>query len=258
VTGVPEQAGVADPDGNPIRRILAFAAHPDDVDFGAAGTVAKFTAAGVRVTYCIMTDGDAGGFDEAHRIQMVELRHAEQRQAAALVGVEEVTFLGQPDGFLEASQQVIGRVVELIRRDKPDVVLSMHPERNWDRIQSSHPDHLACGEAVTRAVYPAAENPYAFPELAEAGLGAYRLPWLWFYGGPVRHENHFVDITGHVEDKLRAIRMHVTQHPDVGQMDARVRAQLEVIAQRAGLPAGRSAEAFHVVPVNTAQTIAGF
>ena len=154
------------PASTPVRRVLCFAAHPDDIDFGAAGTIAAWTDAGVEVSYCILTDGDAGGFSEQQRPGIIEIRRHEQRAAARLVGVTDISFLGQPDGFLEASPEVIRGIVKRIREVRPDVVMAMHPERNWDRIQKSHPDHLACGEAVTRAVYPASENPYAFPELA--------------------------------------------------------------------------------------------
>ena len=95
----------------PVERVLCFAAHPDDLDFGAAGTVAAWSAAGVEVQYCIMTDGDAGGFDPGHRERIVEMRHDEQRQAAKTVGVGTVHFLGQRDGFLEPSHEVVREVV---------------------------------------------------------------------------------------------------------------------------------------------------
>lgn len=244
--------------GEQIRTVLCFAAHPDDIDFGAAGTIASWTARGVSVTYCIMTDGDAGGFSEDHRADIVERRREEQRNAARLVGVRDVQFLGEPDGNLQPTAEVIREVVRQIRRVRPDVVLSMHPERSWERIQKSHPDHLACGEAVTQAVYPAAENPYAFPELLAEGLEAFKVPWLWFYGSPARLENHSVDITGFEDRKLEAIRFHASQHPDLARMDSRVRGMLLANAERVGLPAGHSAELFHAVPVNTEQTIAGF
>lgn len=241
-----------------VSRVLCFVAHPDDIDFGAAGTVAKWRAAGVAVEYCIMTDGDAGGFSDEHRPDIVERRREEQRSAARLLGVDSVHFLGYRDGYLEPTLDVVAGVVELIRRVRPQIVLAMHPERNWERIQKSHPDHLACGEAVTRAIYPAVENPYAFPELAARGLGAYRVPWLWFFGGPTQLENHFVDVSDHVEDKMRALRFHASQHPDLDRMDAAVRGFLAANAARGGLPAGSSAEVFQVVPVNTEATIAGF
>ncbi len=247
-----------DPETSRIERVLCFTANPDDIDFGAAGTVAAWTAAGVQVSYCIMTDGDAGGFDPAQREEIVRLRVAEQQRAAALVGVTDIHYLHQRDGYLEPSHEVMREVVRLIRQLRPDVVVSMHPERNWNRIQKSHPDHLAVGEAVTRAVYPALENPFAYPELAESGLEAYKLPWLWLFAGPEERENHFVDVTEHVDSKLAAIHIHVSQHPDVDAMERTVRGLMLGTGARAGLPAGRSAEAFHVVTVNGQGTIAGF
>ena len=247
-----------DPDQHRVERVLCFAAHPDDIDFGAAGTVAAWTAAGVEVTYCIMTDGDAGGFDPAHRAEIIALRAAEQERAASLVGVTDIHYLHERDGFLEPNHLVMLGVVKLIREVRPDVVLSMHPERNWNRIQKSHPDHLAVGEAVTRAIYPAVENPFAYPELAESGLEAYKVPWLWLFAGPEERENHFIDVTPHVESKLEAIHVHVSQHPDAAAMETTVRQGMHLNARRAGLPEGRSAEAFHVVAINGPGTIAGF
>lgn len=241
-----------------VERVLCFTAHPDDIDFGAAGTIAAWTAAGVEVSYCIMTDGDAGGFDPVDRERIIELREEEQKRAAALVGVHDIHYLHERDGYLEPSHGVIKQVVALIRKIRPDIVLTMHPERNWDRLQKSHPDHLAAGEAVTRAVYPAVENPFAYPELADAGLEAYKLPWLWFISSPEALENHAVDVTGHVDAKVEAIRVHASQHPDVERMERVVRDMLGANGQRAGLPAGSSAEYFHVVAVNGSATIAGF
>jgi len=257
-TNAPAAQSPFDPEYTPIGRVLCFTAHPDDIDFGAAGTIAGWTAAGVEVSYCIMTDGDAGGFDPDARDEIVRLRAEEQQRAAALVGVTDIHYLHQRDGYLEPSHEVIREVVRLIRQLRPDVVLAMHPERNWNRIQKSHPDHLAVGEAVTRAVYPALENPFAYPELAAAGLEAYKLPWLWLFAGPEERENHFVDVTGNVEEKLAAIHIHASQHPDVDAMERTVRALMLATGKRAGLAPGRSAEAFHVVAVNGPGTIAGF
>lgn len=210
------------------------------------------------MSYCILTDGDAGGFSSDDRPGVAALRRDEQRAAAALVGVSDVTFLGQPDGYLTASDDVIRDIVRRMREIRPDIVVSMHPERSWDRIQKSHPDHLACGEAVTSAIYPAVENPFAYPELEAAGLRSYRVPWLWFYGGPSQLENRFVDVTGLEDLKIRAITAHRSQHPDVDRMQTRVRDILSQNARRGGLPEGSSAESFHVVGINTEDTIAGF
>ncbi|MHA7143120.1 PIG-L deacetylase family protein [Arthrobacter sp. TmT3-37] len=240
------------------ERVLVFAAHPDDIDFGASATIAGWTAAGTSVSYCILTDGDAGGFSAEDRPGIAGLRREEQTAAAEIVGVTDVTFLGQPDGYLEPTDTVIRAIVRRMREVRPDIVLSMHPERSWDRIQKSHPDHLACGEAVTRAVYPAVENPFAYPELEAAGIRSFRVPWLWFYGGPAHLENRFVDVTGSEDVKVAAITAHRSQHPDVERMQARVRDILRENARRGGLPEGRSAESFHVVGINTDETIAGF
>ncbi|MGP7814093.1 PIG-L deacetylase family protein [Glutamicibacter soli] len=241
------------------ERVLAFAAHPDDLDFGAAGTIAALTAAGVEVQYCIMTDGDAGGFDERDPQETARLRHLEQTVAASKVGVSTVHFLGERDGFLEPTHEVIRKVVRLIRQLRPTIVMAMHPERNWDRIQRSHPDHLACGEAVTRAIYPAVENPFAYPELvSDEGLNAYKVPWLWLYGAPRERENGFVDITKFFEQKMDALRAHFTQHPDVASMERFVEHQCRTNAERGGLPAEALAESFHLVAVNADDTISGF
>ncbi|MFJ2620544.1 PIG-L deacetylase family protein [Glutamicibacter sp. NPDC087344] len=241
------------------ERVLAFAAHPDDLDFGAAGTIAAMTAAGVEVQYCIMTDGDAGGFDERDPQETARLRHQEQTVAASRVGVSTVHFLGERDGFLEPTHEVIRKVVRLIRQVRPSIVMAMHPERNWDRIQRSHPDHLACGEAVTRAIYPAVENPFAYPELvSDEGLSAYKVPWLWLYGAPRERENGFVDITKFFPQKMDALRAHYTQHPDVASMERFVENQCRTNAERGGLPVDSLAESFHLVAVNADDTISGF
>ncbi|MBG6223745.1 LmbE family N-acetylglucosaminyl deacetylase [Arthrobacter sp. CAN_A2] len=239
-------------------RVLVFAAHPDDIDFGASATIAGWTAAGTEVSYCILTDGDAGGFSDEDRPGLAALRREEQIAAAGLVGVTDVTFVGEPDGYLQPTDGVIREIVRRMREVRPDIVLSMHPERSWDRIQKSHPDHLACGEAVTRAIYPAVENPFAYPELEAAGLRSFRVPWLWFYGGPAHLENRFVDVTGSEDTKIGAISAHRSQHPDIERMRSRVRDILRDNARRGGLPEGRSAESFHVVGINTDETIAGF
>ncbi len=151
-----------------IRRALVVTAHPDDVDFGAAGTVAAFTSAGVDVTYCIVTNGDAGGSDRTmSRAEMAALRQDEQRAAAAVVGVSDVRFLAHPDGMVQASVELRRDISRVIRQVRPERVITQSPERNWDAIFASHPDHLAAGEAAVCAVYPDARNPFAHPELLD-------------------------------------------------------------------------------------------
>src|SRR6516165_4802637 len=127
-----------------IERVLVVMAHPDDVDFGAAGSVAAWTDAGVEVAYCICTSGEAGGFDESvPRPAMAELRQAEQRDAAKVLGVTDLTFLGHPDGRLLPTLELRRDISRVIRRVRPQRVITQSPERNFQRIYASHPDHLA-------------------------------------------------------------------------------------------------------------------
>ena len=138
-----------------VARVLVVTAHPDDVDFGSAGTVAAFTAAGVAVTYCVVTNGDAGGSDRSiPRAEMAALRQDEQRAAAAMVGVDDVRFLGHPDGMVQATMELRRDISRVIRQVRPERVVTQSPERNWDFMYASHPDHLAAGEAAVSAVYP--------------------------------------------------------------------------------------------------------
>ena len=231
-------------------RTLVIAAHPDDVDFGAAGTVALWTEAGETVTYCVVTDGDSGGFDpEVARTDIGPLRRAEQEAAALHVGVNDVRFLGYPDGRVAPSLDLRRDLSRIIREIRPHRVLTHSPERNWVNIHASHPDHLAVGEAAACAVYPDARNPFAYPELlADEGLEAHIVHELWLLGGP--SANRYVDVTDVVGRKLAAITSHRSQLPDVDAMTARVEQRLRDNAERGRLAQGRLAEAFQVVPID--------
>lgn len=229
-----------------VDRVLCVLAHPDDVDFGSAGTVAGWTSAGTEVVYCIVTDGDAGGFDETPREQMPALRRAEQQAAAAAVGVHDVRFLGHPDGRLELTLDLRRDIARVIRQVRPQRVLTSSPERFWDRIGASHPDHMTVGEATLRAVYPDARNPFAFPELlADEGLEAWTVSEVWLGASP--RADHAVDVTDHVDRKFAALRSHVTQVSHVPDLEGFVTAWMSQVAARFQLPEGRLAEAFHVV-----------
>jgi LmbE family N-acetylglucosaminyl deacetylase len=229
-----------------VDRVLCVLAHPDDVDFGSAGTVATWTAAGTEVTYCIVTDGDAGGFDETPRDQMGPLRQAEQQAAAAAVGVTDVRFLGYPDGRLELSLDLRRDIARVIRQVRPQRVLTSSPERWYERIGASHPDHLTVGEATLRAVYPDARNPFAFPELhLNEGLEAWTVSEVWLGASP--RADHAVDVTDVAERKIEALRSHKSQVGHLDDLAGFVRGWMAQTAQRFGLPEGRLAEAFQVV-----------
>jgi LmbE family N-acetylglucosaminyl deacetylase len=231
-----------------VERALCVLAHPDDVDFGSAGTVATWTEAGTEVTYCIVTDGDAGGFDETPRDQMGPLRQAEQRAAAKAVGVEDVRFLGYPDGRLELTLDLRRDISRVIRQVRPQRVLTSSPERWFERIGASHPDHMTVGESTLRAVYPDARNPFAFPELlGDEGLEAWTVSEVWLGASP--RADHAVDVTDVLERKWAALGSHVSQvgHWPEGQMQEFVGGWMRQTAKRFDLPEGRFAEAFQVV-----------
>lgn len=221
-------------------------AHPDDVDFGAGGTVAQWVDAGIEVSYLLVTRGDAGGFDDTPREQMPVLREAEQRAAAAAIGVKQVEFLsGYADGTLSPTLSLRRDIAAAIRRFRPDRVLTSSPLRRWDAIGASHPDHLAVGEATTCAVYPDARNPFAFPELLADGLAPWTVREIWYTGGP--NPDHPVEVTQTYPRKLAALRAHATQTSHLPDLDGMLRERMTRSAAAAGLPEGSLAEVFTVV-----------
>lgn len=234
-------------DGRRIERVLAVMAHPDDVDFGAGGTVKAWTDAGVDVSYCLITNGDAGGFDPAvPRSEIPGIRQAEQRAAGAAVGVSDVRFLGYADGELTVSHELRRDISRVIRQVRPDRMLIQSPDRNWSRIQASHPDHLAAGDAAIQAVYPDARNPFAHQSLLlDEGLEAWSVPEVWMMAGP--QPNHWNDVTDTLPAKLAALRAHASQTSHMENLEGMIRGWLTMQAAQAGLPEGRLAEAFMIV-----------
>ncbi|WP_207400830.1 PIG-L deacetylase family protein [Actinomadura roseirufa] len=235
-------------DDSELQRILAVMAHPDDVDFGSAGAVAGWTDRGIEVVYLMVTDGDAGGFDDGiTRAEMAALRREEQRAAAKCVGVGDVRFLGYPDGLVEATLDLRRAISRVIRQVRPDRVLMPSAERNYERIYPSHPDHRAVGAAALDAVYPDSRNPYAFPELlADEGLEAWTVREVWTTGGPVA--NHYVDVTEQFDRKVNALRAHASQTGRMGdELPRMVRGWLSANSRAAGLAEGRLAESFQVI-----------
>jgi len=233
-------------DDREIERILVITAHPDDVDFGAAGTIAGWTDAGIGVSYCIVTDGDAGGFDPGvPRSEIPTIRRAEQTAAAKVLGVDDVTFLGHPDGRLEATLDLRRDLAREIRRVRPQRVVGQHPERNLARMYSSHPDHRAAGAATLDAVYPDARNPFAFPELAEEGYDAHEVAEVWLLGSTT--PDHFVDVTERIDRKVQALLSHESQMRDPARLEPMIREWGAATAAAGELREGRLAEAFQVV-----------
>ena len=225
------------------ERALVIVAHPDDIDFGMAGTIARLTQAGSRVSYCLVTSGEAGPPDEADRQELRLLREAEQRSAASVVGVDDVRFLGYPDGRVEASLALRRDLSRVIRDVRPDVVISQSSDRNWDRVYFSHPDHLAVGEAAACAVYPDSRNWWSHPELLEEGFKPHTVARMWVAG---LEPNLFIDVTDVFDLKVKALMSHTSQ---VGsrEMADLLRNWAAANATQAGWDSGRLAESFREI-----------
>jgi LmbE family N-acetylglucosaminyl deacetylase len=228
-----------------IERALVVTAHPDDVDFGAAGIVSQLTDAGVEVTYCLVTDGQAGGFDlTIDRTLMAMTRREEQTKAAAELGVSDLVFLGRMDGEVVSDLALRHDITRVIRRTRPQVVITHPPQVNVSSVYGSHADHVATGQSAWAAVYPDARNPFAFPELLTSGLEPWSVEEIWLLTYP--DANVTVDITDQFERKIRALLCHASQHADPDRMEASVRTWNLANAQLGGLAEGRLAERFYV------------
>ncbi len=226
-----------------VERVLVVTAHPDDVDFGAAGTVATWTDQGIAVTYCILTDGDAGGHDPSvDRADIPAIRRAEQSAAAKEVGVTDLIWLGYPDGQLTVTMDLRWDISRVIRAVRPERVVCQWPERNWKSIFASHPDHMAAGEATMCAVYPDARNPFAFPHLVGERLPPHVVDEVWMMSSAM--PDTFIDVTGTFERKVAALRRHVSQLDPDNDVTGFLRSFLAANAAAGGLPEGRLAEAF--------------
>jgi LmbE family N-acetylglucosaminyl deacetylase len=195
-------------------KAMVIVAHPDDIEFGSAGTVARWVRDGCEVAYVLCTSGDVGiaakGMTKA---KAAEIREAEQRTAAKIVGVKEIIFLREPDGMLENTLELRRKLVREIRRFKPEVVITTDPSVLWVRdTYINHPDHRAAGMAAIDAVFPAAGQPNLFEELAEEGLTAHKVRKL--YALNFGAADTFVDISETMDLKIEALRQHASQMKD--------------------------------------------
>ncbi|HTR69605.1 MAG TPA: PIG-L deacetylase family protein [Mycobacteriales bacterium] len=228
-----------------VERALCVMAHPDDVDFGLGGTVATWTDAGIEVVYCVVTSGDAGGFDpDVPRSAIAGIREAEQRAAAKVNGVGDVRFLGYPDGRVEATLDLRRDLARIIRDVRPQRLVAQSPERHWSRLPASHPDHRAAGAATLDAMYPDARNPFAFAE-SLGDVEAWAVAETWIIAS--ERVNHYVDVTAQFERKKAALLEHKSQITDPGKLHELLAGWLGGNAAAAGWEPGRFAEAFWVM-----------
>ncbi|MPZ87088.1 MAG: PIG-L family deacetylase [Nitriliruptorales bacterium] len=195
----------------PFSRALVIVAHPDDAEFGAAGTIARWVELGTDVRYVVLTDGASGSADPAMtRERLVEIREREQRAASKELGVSDVTFLGYPDGFLEPSLEARRKVAAEIRRHRPEAIITLNPEVRWTAWGSvNHPDHRAVGDLVLHSINPAASTRLWDPTLIDEGLEPWDVAELWMTA--FGRGSEMVDITGTFERKVDALRRHASQ-----------------------------------------------
>ncbi len=219
--------------------IMVVAPHPDDAEYGAAGTVAKWTRAGKQVIYIICTNGDKGTNNpEIKPEQLIEMREKEQRAAAEVLGVRDVIFLGYPDLHLEASPDFVREMVRQIRLYRPKIIVTTDPYRRY----VWHRDHRVTGQVVLDAVYPLARNRPAYPELLEEGLEPHKVEELFFWA--TEDINYRSDITDTFDLKLAALRCHASQlvEFDPAALEERLKSRCRQMAEGEKF---EFAEAFH-------------
>lgn len=206
------------------QQILVVLAHPDDPEFFCGGTIARWTRAGHRVSYCLLTCGEKGTKDRSINTDaLCSIRQKEQRAAAAVLGVNDVQFLDHPDGYLVADLNLRKEITRVIRQAQPDVLVTCDPTNLYVReTYLNHPDHRAAGQAALDAVFPAARDHLNFIELwRDEQLEPHIVREVWI--SLAQDPNVVVDITPHWELKLQALSEHVSQVGDREQLAERMR-----------------------------------
>ncbi len=234
------------------ERALCIVAHPDDMEFGAAAAVARWTGQGKRVAYCMVTSGEAG-IDAMHPDECRAVRESEQVESARIVGVSDVEFLGLPDGIVEYGVDLRRVLAEVVRRHRPHVVITGNPHETWGGRNLNQADHIAVGRAVLDAVRDAG-NRWVFSEqlTGERSVGTLE-PWggvraVWAFGSP--RSGHAVDTTETFDAGVASLAAHAAYIEGLGWEDFDPEEFLEGMARSAGQRLGApKAAAFEVFPM---------
>jgi LmbE family N-acetylglucosaminyl deacetylase len=229
----------------PLFRALVVSAHPDDIEFGCAGTVAKWTDAGAAVTYCIVTDGSTGTQDrDLVGERLAEIRRKETTRAARVVGVEEIVWLDYRDGYVTYTLGLRKDLARVFRRTRPHRYVVLDPTPTIDDRFVNHPDHRAVGEAALDVTLTAGTTPGHFPELLDEGLEPWRgLRELWIMGPGARPVAS--DISETIDRKIEALLCHQSQ---VGDDAKRIAGSILRFTEEAGRSHGFAhAETFSVI-----------
>lgn len=219
---------------------MVIAGHPDDADFGPAGTAAAWIDAGSTGWLVCCTSGDAGGEDpDADPLELAALREREQHAAADIIGYAGITFLHMPDGALANDLALREHLVREIRTFKPDAVLATDPTVIFYRDGGvNHTDHREAGLAAVDAVYPAARNPMAFPSLAKSGLAAHRVRRLYLFWP--NEPNVRVDVSTTIDRKIAALAAHASQIREPAKLEERIRSWAAEEGEPIGVAAGEA------------------
>ncbi|MDJ0755205.1 MAG: PIG-L deacetylase family protein [Ardenticatenaceae bacterium] len=198
------------------ERAMFICAHPDDLEFGVAGTAAKWAKNGCEVIYVLITDGNTGSHENGMtKEKLAEIRRQEQQEAAHITGVKECIFLGYDDGLLVNSLDLRKKLVRLIRTYKPNIVACMDPTNFFPSADYiNHPDHRAAGAAVLDAVFPAAEMSMLYPDLLAEGLPGHKPNYVYVYFTTEEKINCYVDITDTIDIKIKSLLAHKSQMGD--------------------------------------------
>ena len=193
----------------PQRAMFIFA-HPDDIEFGSAGTAALWAKHGCKITYVILTDGNIGSHDLSMTAEtLAQIRREEQTNAANLVGAHCV-FMGEPDGMLQPTLELRKKVVRLIRQYKPNAVVCGDPNFYYSDVYINHPDHRAAAQVALEAIFPCADSPLIFPELVAEGYEPHKVNYVYISFGR-RETNYYIDITDTIDLKIAALKQHKSQ-----------------------------------------------
>jgi LmbE family N-acetylglucosaminyl deacetylase len=220
------------------RKALVIVAHPDDAEFLCGGTVARWCAEGWTVDYLLTTSGDMGSKEEGMtRKKLLSIREKEQRAAAKALGVRRCIFLRYPDGYVEDTVELRGKIVREIRRLKPDLIVTWDPFRRG----FNHRDHRLTGQAALDAVYPLARNPLGYPEHLEEGLKIHRVNEVLLAG--TDQPDYHVDVSNYLEKKMEALSKHESQIGQAPPKELRKRLR-DRMAQAGKKPGYKLAESF--------------
>lgn len=206
--------------GAKLKKILVFSPHPDDSDFGVAGTIAKLAKEGYDITLCVITDGRRGV--PLSTKKAISIRSKEQLKAAKILGIKKVIFLKEEDGNLENTPKVREKLVRVIRQEKPDIIFSFDPANlEFDSFYRFHRDHRIVAEAVFDAVYPEAGSAQYYPYLIKQGLKPHPVREIWFFA--THKPNKFIDISPTMNLKIKALAAHKSQVRNIKEVSTKIK-----------------------------------